>query len=94
MRLGLILLMLPATCLMAGPTATLTGRVTDTSGGVIAGVKLDATNIDTNVKFFSETNEDGLCNIPNLPPGTYRVIVSKFAFRTIVKPTSSCTSRT
>ena len=38
MRLGLILLMLPATCLMAGPTATLTGRVTDTSGGVIAGV--------------------------------------------------------
>jgi hypothetical protein len=78
--------MLPATCLMAGPTATLTGRVTDTSGGVIAGVKVDATNVETNVKFFSETNENGLYNIPNLPPGNYRVIVTKFAFRTIVKP--------
>jgi hypothetical protein len=86
MRLGLILLMLPATCLMAGPTATLTGRVTDTRGGVIAGVKVDATNVETNVKFFSETNENGLYNIPNLPPGTYRVILTKFAFRTIVKP--------
>ena len=86
MRLGLILLMLPATCLMAGPTATLTGRVTDPSGGVIAGVKVDATNVETNVKFFSETNENGLYNIPNLPPGNYRVIVQKFAFRTIVKP--------
>src|SRR5215472_16711873 len=86
MRLGLILLMLPAACLMAGPTATLTGLLTDPSGGVIAGVKVEVTNVDTNVTFPSETNAEGLYNIPNLPPGTYRVIVSKFAFRTIVKP--------
>jgi hypothetical protein len=78
--------MLPATCLMAGPTATLAGRVTDTSGGVIAEVKVEATNVETNVVFPGETNGEGLYNIPNLPPGTYRVIVSKFAFRTIVKP--------
>src|SRR5262249_4435704 len=85
MRLGLLLLMLSATCL-AGPTATLTGRVIDPSGGVIAAVKVQATNVETNVVFPSETNGEGLYNIPNLPPGTYRVIVSKFAFRTIVKP--------
>src|SRR5215471_302924 len=72
--------------LLAGPTATLTGRVTDTTGGVIAGVKVDATNVETNVTFPGETNEEGLYNIPNLPPGTYRVIVQKFAFRTVVKP--------
>jgi hypothetical protein len=78
--------MLPATCLMAGPTATLTGRVTDVRGGVIGGVKVEATNVGTNVSFPGETNVEGLYNIPNLPPGTYRVIVSKFAFRTIVKP--------
>ena len=42
--------------------------------------------MDTNLTFPSETNAEGLYNIPNLPPGTYRVIVSKFAFRTIVKP--------
>jgi hypothetical protein len=33
-----------------------------------------------------KTNEEGIYNIPNLPPGTYRAVVQKFAFRTIVKP--------
>jgi hypothetical protein len=77
---------LGAQTLFAGPTATLTGRVTDTSGGVIAGVKVEATNVDTNVTFPGETNEEGLYNIPNLPPGVYRVVVQKFAFRRVVKP--------
>ena len=72
--------------LLAGPTATLTGRVTDPSGSVIAGVKVEATNVETNVTFPTETNEEGLYTIPNLPPGTYRVAVQKAAFRTIVKP--------
>jgi hypothetical protein len=62
---------------LAGPTATLTGRVTD---------KVEATNVETNVTFPGMTNEEGLYNIPNLPPGTYLVIVQKFAFRTVVKP--------
>ena len=90
-RPGLLLLTLVTTCLvagslLAGPTATLTGRVTDPSGGVIAGVKVEATNVETNVVFTGQTNAEGLYNIPNLPPGTYRVIVQKFAFRTVVKP--------
>ena len=42
--------------------------------------------METNVVFPGETNAEGLYNIPNLPPGTYRVIVQKFAFRTVVKP--------
>jgi Carboxypeptidase regulatory-like domain len=88
-RSGLLLLpIILAACLvtLAGPTATLTGRVTDTTGGVIAGVKVEATNVETNVTFPGETNEEGLYNISNLPPGMYRVIVQKFAFKTVVKP--------
>src|SRR6516225_5500433 len=72
--------------LLAGPTATLSGRITDPSGGVIGGVKVEATNVETNVIFRGETNEEGLYTIPNLPPGTYLVILRKFAFRTIAKP--------
>jgi len=83
-RAGLLILF--AACLLAGPTATLTGRITDPSGGVIPGVKVEATNVETNVTFPGETNAEGLYNIPNLPPGTYRIIVQKFAFQTIVKP--------
>src|SRR5262245_3011742 len=72
--------------LLAGPTATLTGRVTDLSGAVIAGVRVEATNTATNVSFFGDTNEEGLYTIPDLPPGIYRVTVQKPAFQTIVKP--------
>src|SRR5215467_3836429 len=87
----LLVLVSLATCLvtdpvLAGPTATLTGRVTDTTGGIIACVKVEAKNVETNVVYSSETNAEGLYNIPNLPAGIYRVIVEKFAFRTVVKP--------
>src|SRR5262245_51942701 len=61
--------------LLAGPAAMLTGRVTDRSGAVIAGVKVEATNVERNVTYPGETNDEGLFNIPNLPPGTYRVMV-------------------
>ena len=85
-NVGFLLLMSFAACLVAGPTATLTGRITDISGGVIRGVKVEATNVETNVTSTGETNTEGLYSIPNLPPGTYRIIVQKFAFQTIVKP--------
>src|SRR5215468_10564863 len=90
-RPGLLLLTLLSTCLvtdslLAGPTATLTGRVIDPSGAVIAGVKVEATNVETNGTFSGETNAEGMYNTPNLPPGTYRVVVQKLGFRTIVKP--------
>jgi outer membrane receptor protein involved in Fe transport len=90
-RSGLLLLKLLTTCLftnslLAGPTATLTGRVTNPSGTVVAGVRVEATNVETNVTFTGETNAEGRYYIPDLPPGTYRVIVQKFAFVTIVKP--------
>src|SRR5215813_13785265 len=77
---------LVATVGFAGPTATLMGRVTDPSGAIIPGVKVEATNVETNVTFFGETNMEGRYFIPDLPPGTYRVIVRKFAFQTVVRP--------
>src|SRR5262249_27220368 len=72
--------------LPAGPTATLSGRVTDPGGGLIGAAKVEAPKVETNVSFPGETNGEGLYNIPNLPPGTYRIIVQKFAFQTIIKP--------
>src|SRR5262245_45652726 len=75
-----------ASVAFAGPTATIMGRVTDPSGAIISGVKVEATNMETNVTFYGETNAVGLYHIPDLPPGTYRVIVRKFAFQTVVKP--------
>src|SRR5258708_22821163 len=48
MRLGFLILMFSAICLAAGPTATLTGRVTDVSGGVIGGGTVEATHVAPN----------------------------------------------
>jgi len=87
LRLSMMLsLFLVTRTASAGPTATLTGRVTDPSGGAIAGVRTEATNVETNLTFSGETNAEGLYYIPNIPPGTYRLIVHKFAFRTVIKP--------
>jgi hypothetical protein len=83
---GFVILMSFPSCLLAGPTATLSGRVTDTSGSVIPAVKVEATNVETNLLYAGETNGEGLYTIPDLPPGTYRVVLQKFAFRTVVKP--------
>src|SRR5262245_8199035 len=77
---------LVATVGFAGPTATIMGRVTDPSGAIIPGVKVEATNVETNVTVSGETNMEGRYFIPDLPPGTYRVIVRQFAFKTVVKP--------
>ncbi|MFN8009253.1 MAG: TonB-dependent receptor [Terriglobia bacterium] len=71
---------------LASQTATLTGRVTDSLGGVLHGVQIEATSLETNTVFQAKANKDGLYRISNLPPGSYRVIVRMFGFRTIVKP--------
>jgi Carboxypeptidase regulatory-like domain len=75
-----------AATLLANTTAILTGRVTDGSGAVIVGVKVEARNTETNVSFLGETNAEGLFTIPDLPPGIYSVTVQKPTFQTIVKP--------
>jgi len=67
-------------------SATLTGRVVDPNGAAIFGAKVDATNIDTNITYSTETHADGLFVIGNLAPGRYRIFVRQQGFQTIVKP--------
>lgn len=40
----------------------------------------------SNITSETETNEEGLYTLQNLPPGSYSVAVQKFGFKTIVKP--------
>jgi hypothetical protein len=64
-------------------TATLSGKVTDQKGGIVAGAQLIVTNVGTNVSLRGATNQLGLYVIGSLPPGEYRVSVSKDGFKTI-----------
>src|SRR6516165_1487309 len=70
----------------AGPTASLAGRISDGGGAPLAGVKVEAVAIETNQRFVTDTNHDGLYSLANLPPGLYRVVVSRPGLRTVVKP--------
>jgi len=66
----------------AGATAQISGVVKDSSGGVLPGVDVTATQTDTGLKRNATTEVDGAYTILNLPPGPYRVEATLQGFRT------------
>jgi hypothetical protein len=70
----------PALCAQS-TSATLSGTVMDPTGKVVPETDVSLTNIDTNIRFGTKTNEAGIYVLPNLPPGRYRLIVTKQGFK-------------
>lgn len=68
------------------PTGTISGIVTDPAGSSVAGADILVANDATRVQFAGRSNEEGIYVISNLPPGSYRIQVSKSGFKTIIKP--------
>jgi Carboxypeptidase regulatory-like domain len=54
-------------------TGTLEGRITDPSGGVVAGAEVTAKNSDTGLTRVTKTNNPGYFQITFLPVGSYDV---------------------
>jgi hypothetical protein len=65
---------------------TISGLVLDPTGRVIFGADVVIVNDATGVKYFGRTNPEGIYVVPNLPPGPYRIQVSKPGFNTLIKP--------
>jgi hypothetical protein len=65
--------------------ATLSGTVTDASGGVVANATISITNTATAVTRDTTSDSAGLYTAPNLAPGTYEVRVSATGFSTAVQ---------
>jgi hypothetical protein len=61
--------------------ATIEGTVVDDQGGVLPGVTVTVTNLDTGDTRVVVTNENGLYRAPLLPLGTYRVNAELQGFR-------------
>ena len=68
------------------PNGTINGRVLDPSNKVIGGADILVINDATGAQHSGKTNEDGIYVVPNLPPGAYRLQVSKVGFKTLIKP--------
>ncbi|MCU1297189.1 MAG: hypothetical protein JWO91_1467 [Acidobacteriaceae bacterium] len=61
-------------------SATITGRVTDPQGAVVANATVTARNVNTGVERAATTTGSGFYNIPNVPPGAYEVRVAASGF--------------
>jgi hypothetical protein len=64
-------------------SGSISGVVTDSTGAVVAGAKVTATNRATNAAKLAETNSSGSYSITNLAPGPYLVVMEKPGFKTI-----------
>lgn len=60
---------------------SITGTVTDSTGGIVPDAAVTATNTATNVVARTATNDTGVYAIPALLPGMYKVRVEKNGFK-------------
>jgi hypothetical protein len=79
-------LMLVLPLLAQSPNGVINGLVADPSNHVIVASDVVVVNDVTGVKYTTKTNAEGIYVLPNLPPGPYRLQVSKLGFKTIIKP--------
>ena len=66
-------------CLWA-QTASITGTITDPSGGLVPNAKVTAVNVFTGALQSAQTDESGVYRITNLNPGTYDLRIEHPSF--------------
>jgi len=63
-------------------TSSITGVVTDSTGAVVSGAKVQAKNEATGVAYDAATSSAGVYNFSSLTPGPYTIAVSQTGFQT------------
>jgi hypothetical protein len=64
---------------------SLTGNVTDQTGAVVPGAKIEAQNVGTGIIRSATTDESGIYKFTDLQAGVYRVTITAPSFKTIVQ---------
>ena len=64
-------------------TASVTGRITDSTGAVMPDTTVQLINEGTGVDYKGTTNAEGYFLIPSLPPGKYRAVIERSGFKSI-----------
>lgn len=82
----MVVFLVAAPLLAQSPNGMINGIVLDPTNRVIADADVFAINDLTGMKYSRRTSQDGVYVITNLPPGPYRLQISKPGFKTIIKP--------
>ena len=72
-------------------SGSILGRVTDSSGALISGADVTATDIETHIAFHGRTNALGTYDLLHLAPGTYEITASHSGFSSETVPHASLT---
>jgi len=64
-------------------TATVSGTVLDSSGAIVQGVTVTATNTTTGIDRTTLSTDTGAYTIPSLPPSVYTFTFTKTGFKTV-----------
>ena len=83
--IGMIISIFGCNFVWAQATAQISGTVKDSTGAVLPGVEVTATQTDTGVARTVVTNETGSFVLANLPLGPYRLEAALAGFRTYVQ---------
>jgi len=84
--ISIVLIMLArAEVLRADVTGSILGVVHDSSGAVVSGAKIVATNVQTNFNKETVSGGDGAFRILALPAGIYKLTVTAAGFRTFTE---------
>src|SRR5262245_34918333 len=67
-------------------TASITGTVTDPSGGTVAGATVSAKDVARGTVSTATTSAEGTFYIQRIPVGTYDVKVEAAGFQTVLQP--------
>ncbi len=70
---------------VSAQTATVTGRVTDSTGAIIPAANVVITNVGTGVDRTSGVNESGYYSFALLQPGQYQIRVESTGFKTVTR---------
>jgi hypothetical protein len=90
-RCAFVFITLCAALLLTAPpaesqtTATLSGRIVDTAGGVLPGVTVTARQTETGLQRLIVSDAQGRYTMASLPPGTYDIRAELAGFRPLVR---------
>jgi hypothetical protein len=73
-------------CDAQSPTGTVSGRIIDPDGRAIVEADVLIVSDLTGIQYAGKTNQEGIYLLSNLPPGVYRLQVSKVGFKALIKP--------